>query len=371
VACPKVVVIGASAGGLDAVLAVVRGLPDDFRAAVFIVIHTVPGAPGMLPQLIGRACRLSVRVPKGFEAIRPGHIYLPPPDFHLIIRDSQVGTSHGPRQHGFRPAVDLLFAGAARSYRDCAAGIILSGALSDGTAGLHAIKRAGGLAVVQNPEDAAFSSMPLSALKNVEVDAVLPAADIATYLKEAMANEARRTAKERGGSGSEGPGPADAERAMDPRETGLVPPSPGGELIALTCPNCGGALWEVRQNGIEQYECHIGHRYAGEALLALDDERTEGLLWSAVRALKEDAALRRRMAARADQRGLGEFVERWLDDAKSADSRAQQIRDLIEKTAEPLESAAERGRQRRGADVAARKTSRARRTKPLGRRRKR
>jgi two-component system chemotaxis response regulator CheB len=155
---------------------------------------------------------------------------------------------------------------------------------SDGTAGLHAIKRAGGLAVVQNPEDAAFSSMPLSALKNVEVDAVLPAADIATYLKEAMANEARRTAKERPPSGAESLAPAPVgSEAMDPRETGLIPPSGNGELTALTCPNCGGALWEVRQNGIEQYECHIGHRYAGEALLALDDERTEGVLWSAVR----------------------------------------------------------------------------------------
>jgi hypothetical protein len=189
VPCPKVVVIGASAGGLEAVLSLVRELPGDFPAALFVVIHSGHGGPNMLPTLIGRQTHLRVVVPVSGERISPGHIYVAPRDCHLLIDDSTVRVTHGPPQHGFRPAVDPLFVTAAKCYGDSAAGIILSGALNDGTAGLLAIKRAGGIALVQRPDEATFASMPLSALKNVAVDAILPAGGMARYLTELFARD--------------------------------------------------------------------------------------------------------------------------------------------------------------------------------------
>ncbi len=320
--CPDIVVVGASAGGLEAVRRVVTSLPEGFPAAVFVVIHRGPDGPTILPMLLRKDSRLPVRVPSNEEEIRPGIVYLPPLDCHLLIEDGRVHASHGPRQHGFRPAVDPLFISAANTHGNCVAGVILSGALDDGTAGLVAIKRQGGVAIVQNPEEALVPSMPLSALKNVEVDAVLPAGEIGPRLIELTREDSDRprSVRRRPRTGR--------KSAMAKSKT----PQPAGErkLTPFTCPNCGGALWEVEEGHLDQYECHVGHRFGSEALKALDDDRTENLLWAAARALQEDSMLRRRMAARATERGMHSMARRWLDDAESAGQRSRQIRELIE-----------------------------------------
>ncbi len=321
--CPDVVVVGASAGGLEAVMQLIRSLPPDFPAAVFIVIHRGAEGPAFLPQLLARDSRLPILIPASIEQIRPGRIYLPPLDCHLLIQDGLVRATRGPRQHGFRPAVDPLFISAARSHGNCVAGVVLSGGLEDGTAGLLAIKRSGGTAIVQNPEEAPVPSMPLSALKNVEVDAVLSASDIGPRLVALTKTRVDRDAS------AAGQGAATQRKGTMAKQT---TPEPSGErqLTPFTCPNCGGALWDVEDGGLDQYECHVGHRFSAEALKALGNERTENLLWSAVRALKEDAALRRRMAARVNGRGWESMARRWQDDARTSDERAQKIRDLIE-----------------------------------------
>ncbi len=322
-ACPSVVVVGASAGGLEAVSRLLRSLPPDFPAAVFVVIHRGPDGPAILPALLEQQTRLPVRVATQSERILAGHVYLPPLDCHLLIDDSRVLATHGPRQNGFRPAVDPLFISAANSQGDCVAGVVLSGALDDGTAGLLAIKRLGGIAIVQSPDEALVPSMPLNALKNVEVDAVLPAAEIGPRLVQLIqADLARKASAAR-------PRPPTRQKGMMAKSS---TPEPTGnhKLTPFTCPECGGALWEVEEGTLDQYECHVGHRFGAEGLKALADDRTENILWSAVRALQENAMLRRRMAAHANHRGMDVMAKRWLDDAEEFGTNARDVRALIE-----------------------------------------
>ena len=312
----KIVVIGASAGGFEAVSAVLGELPVDLPAAVLVVIHTGPG--GIVPDAFSRGSALPVGLASDGQPIEERHVYVAPPDRHLIVEDGVVRVARGPREHGFRPAVDPLFISAARAAGPRVAGVVLSGALSDGTAGLSAIKRAGGLTLVQHPDEAAFASMPLSALRAVEVDGVLRLSEIA---RELAAWASKGTDGKRGRAPRRGTMPR-TERGHD-----VEAPH---QLVPFTCPACGGAVWETEELGIPQYECHVGHRYDTESLMAREDERTEDALWTAMRALQEQALLRRRMHARAQERGLSTIARTWLDEAVQAEARAHEVRRLIE-----------------------------------------
>src|SRR5688572_26954993 len=182
-----IIVIGASAGGVQAVMEIARHLPAEFDASIFVVIHTSPDSPGILPVLIDRAGPLSCAHAIDREIIRRGHIYVAPPDRHLLIRDDMVICTRGPKENGFRPAVDPLFRTAARRFGPRVIGIILSGGLDDGTMGLLNIKQNGGVAIAQDPGEAIFPSMPASAIQNVEVDHVLPVAEMAAVLARLVA----------------------------------------------------------------------------------------------------------------------------------------------------------------------------------------
>ncbi|HEY2586443.1 MAG TPA: chemotaxis protein CheB [Tepidisphaeraceae bacterium] len=179
-----VIVIGASAGGLQALEDLVGGLPKDLAASLFIVVHTSPTANGMLPQILTRHSRLPVEFAVDRTRIRPGHVYVARPDHHLLIAPGQIRVTRGPKENGFRPAVDPLFRTAARTYGRRVVGVVLSGGLNDGTVGLSIIKHHGGIVICQDPADASFPSMPLSAVQNVEVDQILRAADISAALDE-------------------------------------------------------------------------------------------------------------------------------------------------------------------------------------------
>jgi two-component system chemotaxis response regulator CheB len=353
VSLTRIVVIGASAGGFEAVRTVLGGLPDGFPAAVLVVIHTGPA--GILPVSLSRHTTLPVRVAGDGERLEAGQVYVPPPDRHLTVVDGAVRVARGPREHGFRPAIDPLFTTAAKAAGPLAAGVILSGALSDGTLGLHAIQRAGGLTLVQSPLEAIVPSMPVSALGRVVVAAVLPASEIGRELTE-WAMNGRGRPSGAAGQDREGPG-------ADRRE-----PDAPAQLMAVTCPSCGGAISEAEEEGLTHYECHVGHRFDPESLVSLTDERTENTLWMAVRALQEQALLRRRMLERARARGLETLASTWHEEAVEAESRAGEIRRLIEGapagsaallvgagTASPTDDApttAPRGRRVSGEDLA-------------------
>lgn len=186
-----IVVVGGSAGSLDALTSLLRDLPADLPASVFVVIHTAPEAPRVLPAILARQSSLEVAYARDGERIRPGRIVVAPPDQHLFIEEGSIHTSRGPRENRFRPAVDPLFRSAALSYGPRVAGVILSGLLDDGTHGLLLVKRHGGIAIVQDVDDALFSGMPASALAKVAVDHVLSASRMADVLGRLATNGTR------------------------------------------------------------------------------------------------------------------------------------------------------------------------------------
>jgi len=323
-ATPAVVVIGASAGGLEALRSIVECLSPSLPACVLVVVHSSSNGQGVLPQILQRHTVLPVSLAGQRDRLEPGRIYVARPDFHLIVGDGGAMTVHGPRENGFRPAIDPLFRTAARELGSRVIGVILSGALSDGTYGLSMIKHHGGLAIVQDPADAAIASMPQSALRYVDVDHVLPAAEIGA----AIDRLAQRIADEPGG------------REM-PRGKTLEPQQPSteteigemqdlfGQASALTCPDCGGALWQVQEDRVLRYQCHVGHQYAPENLEAAQRDEIDGALWSAVRILEEHAELKSRMAHRAAEGGLTVVSEGFSEGARDAHRQAQRIRAVL------------------------------------------
>jgi two-component system chemotaxis response regulator CheB len=316
--------MGASAGGVEAVSAVIGGLSPKLRAPVLVVIHTGSSEDG-LATVLGRRSPLPVQPARDQRPLADGHVYVARPDRHLAVQDGKMRVISGPAQHGFRPAVDVLFLSAARSAGARAAGVILSGALSDGVAGLGAIKRAGGRAIVQSPDQAAVPSMPLNALREVEVDAVLPAADIAADLVR----------------WAEQPLPHNrhGQTAKQAKQLGERERLPSGDLIPISCPSCGGSLSETNELGTRQYKCHVGHRFNPDTLVSAHDGEVESVLWTAVRALQEKALLRRRMHAGATSRTVERLAERWLEEAIESERQAEYVRDLIESVAPPAAAA--------------------------------
>lgn len=280
--------MGASVGGVQAFSKLLADLPSDFPAAVLIVQHTSPSGPGLLPKVLSRRSSLPVRHPRHGEAIQPAHVYVAPPDHHLLVSGSSLHLSRGPREKRQRPAVDALFRTAAKSYGRRAVGVVLTGYLDDGTAGLAAIKIHGGIAVVQDPDEAEAPPMPRSALRYVPVDHCLRLSRIAPMLVR-LASE-----------------PAISERATVPihidnrRMTPEQMTAKFGPPTPYVCPECHGSLWEAPTGKALQFKCHVGHLYSPESLLAEHKQGLENNLWSVVRTLEERAALLRRLAQRED-----------------------------------------------------------------------
>ena len=318
-----IVVIGASAGGHEALATIVGALPPSLPAAMLVVVHSAPHGSGLLPDILQRVAALPVAFADEAQAIRHGRIYLARPDVHLLIKSQKLTLGRGPRENGFRPAIDPLFRTAAREFASRVVGVVLSGGLSDGTYGLSAIKQAGGVAVVQDPQEAAVGSMPLSAMSQVDVDYVVPAADIAGIVERLV-----RTDRRQGGSPM-----AARSQNPEPQLSGLMEVSDMNERFGppsgLTCPDCGGALWEVEDGRVVRYQCHVGHQYAPESLDAGQRDAIDSALWTAVRVLEEHAELKARMASRAADRGLAAISAGFDKGAASARAQAERIRSIM------------------------------------------
>lgn len=326
------IVIGASAGGVEALLSIARALPADLPASVFVVLHVPANSPSVLPRLLGRAGQLEAVHARDGEAIRRGVIYVAPPNCHLLVRQGHVGLSGGPRENGHRPAVDPLFRSAAAVYGSRVVGVVLSGNLDDGTAGLTAVKRRGGVAVVQHPEEALYAGMPRSAIEQVAVDHILPLAEIPALLSRL----AREPVAE-----SEVPMPDRMEEELDAVEMTRDAPSDDptiGPPAGLTCPECHGSLYEISEGAVVRYRCRVGHAYSSETLLAEQIQYLETALWTALRALEENAALTRRMMERSLRYAHTERAERLGVQLRDVEHRAEQIRSVLR--AGPVDPAA-------------------------------
>jgi two-component system, chemotaxis family, protein-glutamate methylesterase/glutaminase len=324
VAGHDIIVVGASAGGVEALQVLVTGLPADLPAAVFVVLHMSPDAPSSLPQILDRAGPLPVTPATDNAPILPGRIYVAVPDQHLLIERDRVCLVRGPKENRTRPAVDPLFRSAARDYGPRVIGLILTGALDDGTSGLQAIKGRGGLAVVQDPAEALYAGMPRSAAENVAVDYCMPLAEIPALLARLVAEPAPEE------SAYAVPPNLDlevriAELDMDPLNKGEVPGTPS----VFACPECHGTLWETQDGNLLHFRCRVGHAYSAESMLAEHDEGLETALWWALRALEESTALAKRMAASARERNHPLLVTRYEQKAHAQEQHAVLIREIL------------------------------------------
>jgi two-component system chemotaxis response regulator CheB len=331
VAHRDIVVIGCSVGG-------VAGLPKTFPAAVFVVLHVSPQSTSVLPQILNRAGQLTALHPHDNDPIRPGHIYVAPPDNHLMLEDGRVRVTHGPKENRHRPAVDPLFRSAARWYGPRVIGVVLTGSLDDGTAGLLAIKKQGGVAIVQDPEEAMAPGMPESALEVVSVDHVATLEQMPELLNKLVRVEVMETSKNGKGKSSRLRKETEIAELDDMKE--IEDENRPGTPSPFACPDCGGVLWELDGEEMLPFRCRVGHAYTAGSLSVEQTESVEGALWAAMRALEEGASLARRMANSA--KGKHPRLEsKYRERAKTKMEHAEVLRKLIVDTHdihnEPLE----------------------------------
>lgn len=317
----NIIVIGASAGGVHALTELVAHLPGDLPAAVFAVLHVGSGRSA-LPEILNRAGGLPAKHPKSGEKILPGRIYAAPPDRHLCIEDGTVQVVRGPRENGHRPAIDVLFRSAARWHGPRVIGVVLTGNLDDGTAGLLAIKKLGGVAVVQDPEDADYPSMPASALASVPVDHVAPLAELPRILADLV----HQDGPEKGGPPLVWPQEGDVtEESLGKAGDEMN----GGRPSGFTCPDCGGGLWETQSDDLVRLRCRTGHAFSPESLVTSQAQALEAALWAAVRSLEETASLARRMESRMGDKGLATAQRRYHGRAAEAERHSLALRRVL------------------------------------------
>jgi two-component system, chemotaxis family, protein-glutamate methylesterase/glutaminase len=319
----RVVVVGASAGGVEALGALVSQLPRDFSAAILVVLHVPANAVSVLPGILRRAGNLPAVHAATREPLREGMIYIAPPDRHMMVRRGSVVTTFGPRENGHRPAIDPLFKSAAAEYGKDVIGVLLTGNLDDGTAGLAAIKDSGGLAIVQDPEDAVYPGMPASAIENVSVDHVLPLNEIAPALLELLSNPRPEATGRRKNER------LDVEIRRVQMDPSLDIEVQVGKPSGYTCPECNGGLWEIDDGPLVRYRCRVGHAYSMDSLVAAYGDSVEAALWAALRALEENAAFADRLARRAEAMGQSIAFDRFTAQAKRAKEHARALRGIL------------------------------------------
>lgn len=320
----RIIVIGASAGGFEALKKIIKDLPPDFNASIFIVWHMSPDIRGILPQVLNRLNTIYAAHAYDKEEIKPNRIYVARPDHHLLIEEGRVRVTHGPKENRFRPAVDPLFRSAAYAYDKRVIGVILSGALDDGTAGLWTVKHYGGVAIVQDPMDAEVASMPENAMRQVKVDYCTGVSQLADLLvrisKETVTQNTQAMKDERIRKEIQ---VAAEERAL---EKGILN---FGELSPFTCPDCHGVLSKITDGNITRYRCHTGHAYSADALIAAVTEKIEDSLYSAIRSMDESIILLNDIGDHYAEANHPKLAALYFKKCKEAMGRSEFVRKAV------------------------------------------
>lgn len=323
--CHDIVVIGASAGGVSALQRLFSQFPPNLRASFFVVLHIPSESPSMLATLLDRAGPLTAKNPEDNEPIRLGHVYVAPPDLHMLVEPGYVRLYRSPKENRHRPAIDPLFRSAAVAYRARTVGIVLTGYLDDGTSGLLAIKRCGGLAIVQDPDDADCPDMPTNALAEVEVDYRLPIdkmGDTIRHIVEQPAADIETV-------------PADIKKEVNIAGQPMSAISGEerldqlGHRAAMSCPECNGPLWQIDADKMTRYRCHVGHGFTAKALMASQDAALEKALWVAMRTMEERASMALFMAKKEEERGRSQSAQVYEEQSQTSKAHAQMIHKLL------------------------------------------
>lgn len=322
-----IVVIGASAGGLKALSAVLSELPVDIDASIFVVQHVAPDAKSRLPELLADISDLPISSPADGEAIVRGRVYVAAPDHHLLLGEDTVWVKRGPQENRFRPSIDALFRSAARAHGSRVIGMVLTGSLYDGTVGLQAIKKRGGITVVQDPAEADYPSMPKTALRYVKVDHTVAIADAGALLVRLVAET----------SPSQQGFPTTveleiesniAEQVMNTKQF-LESVEKIGKRTTYTCPDCNGAIWQIGDDEPLKLRCHVGHSFTGEVFLQEQSRNTETALWTVIRIMEEKVTFARQLAERKRQQEMAEEAAVYEREADALDEAVTTVRELI------------------------------------------
>ncbi len=319
-----IVVIGGSAGALEPLIKIVSMLPSKLAASLFVVVHRAADTPQLLAKILRREGGLDAVEPVDGAPIAHGVVYVAPSDRHLLIEEGSVRVVRGPKENRHRPAIDPLFRSAAWAYGPRVIGVLLSGNLNDGTAGLWAIRSCGGTVIIQDPDDARFPAMPKSAVAALDPDYRVGAAEIAAIVE--------RTVAEPSGDRRDFPVPEQVKlesQMVQMEKHDIAEIARIGTLSPFTCPACHGALWEIDDKHVLRYRCHTGHGFTAERLATDEDDTVEGALFSALRTLDESALLARRLAQRADSIASATSAQSWEQKARDAERNAEILRGLL------------------------------------------
>jgi two-component system chemotaxis response regulator CheB len=314
--------IGASAGGIAVLKRIVAELPADLPATLLVTLHLHPRSTSILPDILGREGALPAAFARQGETMRRGRIYVAPPDAHLLVDGERLLVRRGPMENGARPAIDPMFRSAAASFGGRAVGVILTGYLNDGSSGLRAIKRCGGTAIVQDPDDAEVPDTPSNALAATQVDHVVPVAELPALLRRLVAEPAARGQRV----------PEDIRREVSitaRRDSDIDTVDQLGERSALSCPECHGVLWEMKDGELVRYRCHVGHAYTLDALALAQTDEVGRAFSSALRALEERIHVIRRLEKGARQARREWLARNWEARAREYEQQAGVIRNLL------------------------------------------
>ena len=315
----RIIAVGASAGGIPALETFVAGLPSDLPAAVFVVMHMRDYQISCLPEIFDRKGPLPAALARDGEEVRSGRIYVARAGHHLLVDDGYVGVKAGPKENRFRPSIDALFRSAAYTNRERVIGIILSGMLGDGTSGLWTIKRFGGVTIVQDPKEAPFDAMPLSALEQVEVDYTLPAGEIGPLVAGLSRTNPGGAVQLPDGITERVRKEVEVAASEDSFSKAIMN---FGELTPFTCPECHGTLARIMEGTLLRYRCHTGHAFSANALISGVTDSIEASLWNALRAMEEGVMLLEHMATHLGSLSRAEEAKMFAQKAQKTRKRA-------------------------------------------------
>ncbi|MCW2616076.1 MAG: cheB [Frankiales bacterium] len=334
-----VLVVGGSAGGVDALKRFLAGLPDDLDAAVCVALHLGSTSPSLLPGILARVCGLQVVAAVDGAALERGVVHVARPDVHLVVAHGLVRLGPGPRENGHRPSLDVLLRSAALAYGPRAVGVVLTGMLDDGAAGLHRIAAYGGASLVQDPDDAEFPSMPRAALAAVPSARRAPLAALSQEAVSAV--DADRYDR---------PEPTPRERRRDEAEVrsalGLDPALADGQSVGrpspYSCPDCGGVLNGVEDaEGLLRFRCRVGHAYTAQTLVEAQGDTVEDALFTALRALEERGEVAERLARTSTERGREYSGSHFRRRAEQARNAAEVLRQVLAEHRSAAQAAAD------------------------------
>lgn len=330
-----IVAIGASAGGVEALKFLTSELPAKFDATVLITIHLAEDYVSSLDHILTRSGPLPAHFARGGDKIERGHIFIAPPSRHLLLDGDRIELGSGPRENNARPAIDPMFRSVALCCGARGIGVVLSGMLADGAAGLLALKQSGGITVVQEPDDAAFSEMPASALRRAQPEHIVTLAALPALLKKLIQQPPGRPVPE----------PERLRFEVNVAKRGHFNMSDMdriGRRSVLACPDCHGVMWEIDEGDLLRYRCHVGHAYTAEAMKFAIDENLARALGSALRALDERIAITEKLRDKAIENQHHNSSEWWQRRLDEIEREAEVIRESIRRMEQvAVEKAAE------------------------------